>query len=199
MAVNRIVNSRRPVIGFSTNRLEYYDLGPESSVGSSLVLNDPNWHLFTLDNKKREAIFVKISEKTRIYEAPFLYEALFQHAAEVMSVPFTEFLLLAEQIAEPQQIVHLLSIGRCGSTLAHHLFHSAEGVLSISEPDTYIALTMARFELNDHDITELLRACCRFHFFAGANKQEHTLVVKHHSQALFMANQIRLANPSAKF
>ena len=199
MAVNRIVNSRRPVNEFSTNRLEYFELVPETTVGSNLVLNDPNWHLFTLDIKKREAIFVKINGRTRIYEAPFLHEALFQHAAEVMSIAFSEFLLLAEQIAEPQQVIHLLSIGRCGSTLAHHLFHSAEGVLSISEPDTYIGLTMARFELNDQDTTELLRACRRFHFLAGAKQQEHIMVVKHHSQALFLADRIRLENPSAKF
>ena len=199
MATKQSVNGRGSVIGFSTNRLGFYDLGPELHVDSNVLLSEPDWHLCTFDFKKQEAIFAKVNGESGLYEAPFLYEALFQRAAEVMLVPFSEFFLLAEQIAEPKQIIHLLSIGRCGSTLAHHLFQNAEGVLSVSEPDTYIAITMARFELNDNDSTKLLEACSRFHFFAAAKKHEHTLVVKHHSQALFMAKRIRLANPSAKF
>ena len=199
MAVSRIVNGRRPVNTFSTNRLEFYDLGSETPVNSDLVLENQNWHLCTFDFKRHEAIFVKIGVGSEIYDAPFLYEELFQHATEVMLVPLDEFLRLAGQIAEPKQVVHLFSIGRCGSTLAHHLFHNAEGVLGVSEPDSYIALAMARFELGDRFSIDLLRACTRFHFFAGAKMKDHTVVVKHHSQALFMAGRVRLASPSAKF
>ena len=199
MATKQIINGRRPVNVFSTNRLEFYDLGPVTPVNSNVLLENQNWHLCTFDFKRREAIFVRISVGSKIYEAPFLHEELFQHASEVMLVPLDEFLQLASQIEEPNQIIHLFSIGRCGSTLAHHLFHNAEGVLGVSEPDTYIALTMARLELSDRFSIELLRACTRFHFLAGAKKQDHTIIVKHHSQALFMAGRVRLANPSAKF
>ena len=199
MAISRPVNDRRPVNEFSTNRLEFFDLGPETVVDSALLFSESNWHLCALDFKCRDAIFVNAKGGTHLYEAPFLYAELFLHADKVMLVPFAEFLLLAEQAPEPERIIHVLSIGRCGSTLAHHLFRNAPGVLSVSEPDTYIGLTMARFDLGEAESCELLKACSRFHFAAGARRGDHTLVVKHHSQALFQAERFRAAHPAAKF
>ena len=144
-------------------------------------------------------MFVRVGPDDEIFRAPFLYEELFVRAREVLLVSFAEFILLSEQAKVAPNIVHLLSIGRCGSTLAHHLFNNAEGVLSLSEPDTYIGLTMARFDLADDEACQLIAACNRFHFAAGARRGDHTLVIKHHSQALFQAERFRAVNPSARF
>ena len=179
--------------------MEFFDLGPNAVVDARSVVFEADWHLCALDFSKREAMFVRVGAGDEIFKAPFLHEELFVRANEVLLMPLAEFISLSKQAKAAANIVHILSIGRCGSTLAHHLFNNAEGVFSLSEPDTYIGLTMARFGLADDEACQLIAACNRFHFAAGARRGDHTLVIKHHSQALFQAERLRTANPDARF
>ncbi|MCG3169676.1 MAG: hypothetical protein CALGDGBN_01199 [Pseudomonadales bacterium] len=79
-------------------------------------------------------------------DEPFLYQAQFTHATEVLRVPRA---LLAERLgqagAPPAQQPPLLvfSIGRCGSTLFSRLC-AACGITSFSEPDVFSALATAQ-------------------------------------------------------
>ena len=199
MTKHQKIIAKRPVTSFSTNRAEYFELGSAKSFDTDRLLVDFDWHLFAFDFKNRDALFVRTTLGADVFDAPFLYQELYNRADEIVALPFDDFVRLSQQLTEPKTIVHLLSIGRCGSTLAHHLFRNARGVLSVSEPDTYIGLTMARADLNERDSIDLLKAAGRFHFVAGARAGDHTLVVKHHSQALFIAERLRAANPDAKF
>ena len=193
------VRDRKPVNLFCTNRVEYFDLGPAVEVSSRILLSEPGWDLYALDFENSLASFVKLNAGPEPYSAPFLYAELFERAVRLVLLPFDEFLVLAQDVGEPKHLVHLLSMGRCGSTIAHHLFNSVDGVLCLSEPDTYLGLAMARRELSDVKGIALLKACDRFHFLAGTHHGDHTLVIKHHSQSLFQAERLVAASPSAKF
>ena len=199
MAQHHLINGKRPVTTFCTDRSKYFDLGTKRVFDTSLLLSEPAWQLFAYDFENRNALFVKTTAGPDLFKAPFLHQELYNRAVELVTVPFADFIKLSMAAAEPNTIVHLLSIGRCGSTLAHHLFNNADGVLSVSEPDTYIGLTMARSTLDDSLSLDLLRAANRFHFKSGANRYFQTLIVKHHSQTMFMAERLRSANPRAKF
>ena len=199
MAKHQKIIAKRPVTSFSTNRAEYFELGAVKSFDAGRLLVEPDWHLFAVDFKSRDALFVRTTLGDDVFDAPFLYQELYNRAEEIVALSFDDFVRLSQQLTEPKTIVHLLSIGRCGSTLAHHLFHNADGVLGVSEPDTYVGLTMARFDLNERDSIDLLKAVGRFHFISGAGRGDHTMVVKHHSQALFIAERLGLANPDTKF
>ncbi|MEP6827198.1 MAG: hypothetical protein ABJA10_03905, partial [Aestuariivirga sp.] len=199
MATHHIINEKQPVTSFSTNRSKYFTLSTATSFNAARLLAEPDWQLFAFDFESRDALFVKTTRGSDLFKAPFLYQELYERAVELVTIPFDGFVALSRQLAEPKTIVHLLSIGRCGSTLAHHLFNNAKGVLGASEPDTYIGLAMARSDLSERDSAQLLGAAGRFHFISGARKGDHTMVVKHHSQALFMAERLRMANPEAKF
>ena len=199
MAKRQKIRGKQPVTSFCTNRSKYFTLSAAKSFDAAQLLAEPDWQLFALDFESRDALFVKTAPGIDLFQAPFLHQELYDRATEIVTLPFADFVTLSQQATEPKEIVHLLSIGRCGSTLAHHLFHNAHGVLSVSEPDTYIGLAMVRSDLHERDSLDLLRAAGRFHFVAGARRGDHTMVVKHHSQSLFMAERLRVANPDAKF
>lgn len=199
MAKHQQINGKRPVTSFCTNRATYFDCGDAKQFDVSQLLVGTDWQLFAFDFERREALFVRVSPGADLFEAPFLHQELYSRACELVALPFDGFLALSKRLVEPQTTVHVLSIGRCGSTLAHHLFHNASGVLSVSEPDTYIGLTMMRNDLDEDESVALLKAANSFHFRSGAQRGDHTLVVKHHSQTLFIAERLRMASPNAKF
>jgi hypothetical protein len=193
------VEGRTPLGPDDRYSLAWFEKGEPKEVDAGLLLKEQGWHLFALDLTTREAVFAKVATTEKIFEAPFLNYALFNCATALLSMSLLEFVVLSCSVAKPRTLVHILNIGRCGSTLAHHLFNKVDGVVCLSEPGTYFPMAMSREELEDSEAIELLRACTRFHFLTGAFSADHTLVIKHHSQSLFQARRIHRADPDAKY
>ncbi len=199
MATFYTVEGRTPLGLDDRYSLAWFEKCAGQDVDPGLLWKEPGWELFALDLNSRDAIFARTPDGTKIYQAPFLNHALYKSAVALLVMPFSQFIALADKVVRPRNLVHVLNIGRCGSTLAHHIFNKAEGVNCISEPETYFPLALSRFTVDDDEAVALIRASSRFHFLAGSLNGDHTLVVKHHSQSLFQARRIWQADPDAKY
>ena len=128
------------------------------SMELSLVL-DPTLSLYCIDPARRSALFVRTPPDLDLSSAPFLYQAQFTEATEVVSVPFGELHDLAAKAPVPsERLVLVQSTGRCGSTLVSHALASGEGVVALSEPDVYHQLHQLRDQA-DPEFEALLKTC----------------------------------------
>ncbi len=133
-----------------------------------------------------------------VLDEPFLYQAQFTHASEVLRVPRA---VLAERLgqagAPPGQRPPLLvfSIGRCGSTLFSRLC-AACGVTSFSEPDVFSALATA--QRHDPRSPEIIRAAmAALTHFAGVGTRG--ICVKFRSGANAAIGDFLAAFPAARY
>jgi len=143
--------------------------------------------IYCFDAAAERALFTLCDDLPAMLQAPFLYEAQFNGARQIVTVPFER---LDECVQAPgAQPSFVFSIGRCGSTLLSALLGSI-GVPSVSEPDILTQLA----EYPPHDVSPgtmalLVRACV-------ASLSAHcgqTFVVKLRSQCSRIAVDIARA------
>ena len=89
-------------------------------------------------------------------EKPFLYQQQRHSALRTYVVNYQAFIQAVARLQEQdgdtsgsdllQRIVLLYSTGRCGSTLLSKLLGRGQGVNSVSEPDFYSMLSVARVD-----------------------------------------------------
>ncbi len=146
------------------------------------LVADPRFSLYCLDHGSQRAIFTASPADVDPLDAPFMYQAQFDHAEYLVALPYPEFLRLAEQMPAPRNLLCLHNIGRCGSTVLCRALNEIDGVLSFSEPD---ALTnfIGQVALPEAEPGRLLGACvawlCR-PVIIGANQHS---VIKFRNQA----------------
>ena len=138
-----------------------YHIG--ETVDSSIVLKQPNLTLYALDDSRRQAVFVETPLEVDLSRHPFYYMAQYEHAQQLVAVPYTDLMLLADSVGPIEHLILIQSIGRCGSTLMSKILNEVDHVLSLSEPDVYSNLLWLRAEdpSRDAEYTDLLRACTR--------------------------------------
>jgi len=132
------------------------------AIDPQIVLREPNLSLYCLDFEQRQALFVETPQETDLSLAPFLYQAQYAAARRLLQVPFeTLHRLAAEVVIDPQRLILIYSIGRCGSTLVSRAFREIEGVDSISEPDvfTQMLFTWGASDLDGAEKAELWKSC----------------------------------------
>ena len=133
------------------------------SVPPEVVLTDPDISLYCLDDDNRQALFVQTPAGVDLLRAPFYYLAQYQHAQRVIAVPYDTLHRLADDLADPANLVLIYSVGRCGSTLISQALKAVDGVLSYSEPDVYTQIAMLRHRnrSREQEYLRLIRSCTR--------------------------------------
>src|SRR6185503_4627513 len=133
------------------------------SVPPEVVLTDPDISLYCLDDENRQALFVQTPAGVDLLRAPFYYLAQYQHAQRLIAVPYDTLHRLADELAEPGNLVLIYSVGRCGSTLISQALKAVDGLLSYSEPDVYTQIAMLRHRnrSRDEEYLRLIGSCTR--------------------------------------
>jgi hypothetical protein len=152
--------------------------------------------IYCFDPGSERALFTLCDDLRALLQAPFLYEAQFAAARQIVTVPFERLEECA--CARGATPVFVFSIGRCGSTLLTALL-GAIGANSVSEPDVLTQLAElpapTRARLSPAALPCLIRACVgslRTHCGDG-------VVIKLRSQCIHIAAAILHACPDAKF
>ena len=65
-------------------------------------------------------------------------------ATDVMTLPLDTLLAALADLPQPAKRIFLFSIGRCGTTLTHHILNAVPEVLALSEPRAFVTIAMAR-------------------------------------------------------
>mmetsp|Transcript_7254 Transcript_7254/g.13763 ORF Transcript_7254/g.13763 Transcript_7254/m.13763 type:complete len:431 (+) Transcript_7254:30-1322(+) len=124
----------------------------------------PNVTLYSVNTT--EAIFVECPADIDLTQAhDFFYAAQFENAVRVITVPLKDFHQIADKIGAPkpnQRIVHLYSVGRCGSTLLQKMMAAVPASTSLSEPDSFTMLIGMRDLLSPADFDRMLTSVSRF-------------------------------------
>ncbi|MEW5804059.1 MAG: sulfotransferase domain-containing protein [bacterium] len=171
------------------------------SVDSGIIVNNPNLSLYCLDDSKGRAIFVEVPPDIDLSEAPFYYQAQFQHALRLIAVPYEDFHQLAKEAGDPfGTLVLIYSVGRCGSTLLSKVFNRLPEVISLSEPDVFTQIVTLRNPdgSRDRDLAELLLSCTRFLVNPASGIRIPCLVVKFRSFVIEIGDLIYSMFPQAR-
>jgi hypothetical protein len=167
-AVQRLSNVRRHKLD-----LVLQPSGPENFLLTHDAWVDPEYVLSDTVTlyymTKDEAVFVEcpadviVSSST---SAPFLRQAQFQKAQNVLIMPLSVFHKLAEKIGDPKgQIVFISNTARCGSTLLTQIFEETKRSVAFSEPDCMNALSVVEGKVSkeeyDRIILNSVRVMCK--------------------------------------
>lgn len=100
------------------------------------VRNDPNISLYCLDHKRKSVAFVETAPGIDYHAAALSYQAQRNHAVAVHELSLEEFGRIASGMRlAGTDVLLIFSVGRCGSTLLHHILNRSAGIRSLSEPD----------------------------------------------------------------
>jgi hypothetical protein len=180
--------------------LEKFSYSQGSAVSTELVVKNPYITLYCLDDKNRRAIFVETPKEVAIYDAPFFYQAQYEHATQLVSVPYEQLISISKALKPPKPLIMLYSLGRCGSTLLSHCFNKLDNTLSVSEPDVFTHITGLReVDLSrDAELKELARACSNLLCKTSPNKEVSIYAFKFRGFCIETADLIHKALPQAK-
>jgi hypothetical protein len=183
-------------------QLEDFKLQEGDLISEQRVLENPNISLYGLDPKNRTAIFVETPIEVDLSQVPFYYMSQFANATRVILVPYRVLHNLARQIPlEGHQLILVYSVGRSGSTLTSAAFNEADGVIGLSEPDTFTKLTAMRAwdGSNDQEISELLKSCTHLTCKNPASKDEpQKWAIKFRSYGIEIGDLMYRLFPDAK-
>ncbi len=174
-----------------------FSLGPAQDVDAAIVVNDPDWSLYGVDLESDHAIFVRLAPGTDLSKATFVH--ILQHSAarQVLTVPLDALPELSIALPAPEKIIFIFSMGRCGTTLASQILARVPGVYSLSEPDPFMTLALARDTLPIARQQALLAAITRFSYRPPLGHGFKILALKFQSQVLFQAELFHRAFPQA--
>ena len=125
------------------------------------ILENPHITLYSLDFENSRAVFVETPADVNLSQAPFYFVTQFEKAKRVLTIPFETMLQLAQSVSiDDNRLIHIYSVGRCGSTLASQIFAQIPGVINISEPYVLTQLVVARNSRahNEDELVALLKA-----------------------------------------
>ncbi|HEX6507595.1 MAG TPA: sulfotransferase [Chloroflexota bacterium] len=164
----------------------------------SIVVEDPNITLYCVDPSESRALFVRTPEDVDIAEGPFFYAAQYDHAHQVLAVPYDLFHELGAKIHSDAPLVHVHSTGRAGSTLMSKAFAEMDATMSLSEPDIYTQVAaMSMAGTSPHELLPILRSAVAFLFKPSFTHGASLHVVKHRSFSIEVADLIAQVSPEA--
>ena len=170
-------------------------LAEGESVPPQVVLDDPDVSLYCLDDENRQALFVRTRPGADLFGAPFYYLAQYQHAQQVIAVPYDTLHRLADELpGNDGNLILVYSVGRCGSTLISQAFKAVDGVLSYSEPDVYtqIAMLRNRNRRREDEYLRLIGSCTRI-----LRRDAATVAVKFRAGGIHLADLFHQLYPDA--
>jgi hypothetical protein len=178
-----------------TSRIEDFTLAPGQPFDANEIATNPKISLYCLNDAQRQAVFVELPDDVDISQAPFAYAVQHEHAQRAFTVPYETFHQLPGFIPDHLILVH--NIGRCGSTLLHHIFNALDSVVSLSEPDAFASIIpMRQDEKNTQaDLVAMLQSTMRMTFKSWPGLQ--TGVVKFRLQGMQLTELMLHAFPQA--
>jgi hypothetical protein len=166
----------------------------------AVLVEDPNVTLYCFDPVERCAVFVRTPESVSLTGAPFFFAAQYDHAQQVLTVPYEMFHELASSLPAEGMLVHIHSTGRAGSTLVSKAFAEMDATTSLSEPDVYTQAVEMRLDgVPDEELIRLLKSAVPFLFKPSFARGSSLRVVKHRSFAMEIADLIAQADPDAGY
>ncbi len=148
-----IIGKRRPdPVGFPD--IKDFELRESGQINAEEILANDQITLYALDFEKGHAVFVETASPAELSQAPFYYQAQYENAVRVITLPFETMIQLAQSVTvDDSKLIFIHSMGRCGSTLASKIFAQLPGVINMSEPDALTQLVAARFMQPDKQDT----------------------------------------------
>jgi len=190
--------SRYPVVPAS---IEDFQSVEGETIDPQTVLKQPNISLYCLDDANRRAIFVETAPGIELSQKPFLYQAQFDHAQHLISMPYSTLAELARSLpALGANLIIIYSVGRSGSTLLSKAFGQLDGALSLSEPDVFcdIALMCEADGSRDQDLREVLFGSTRLLCKPTPTIEPIYYVIKPRPQAIHHAGLMHALFPQAR-
>jgi hypothetical protein len=141
-----------------------FDFVEGAEVDPHVVVTNPLVSLYCLDHANRRALFVETIPGVDLSQAPFFYQAQYEHTVKLIAVPYETLHELARTISlDDSKIILVYSVGRTGSTLLGSALNAVDGMVGISEPDAFTNLVAARLAdgSNDAEISALVESCLK--------------------------------------
>lgn len=160
------------------DREDFTAVEPRGRLSLDEALSLGSLSLYCLDLEAHEAVFTLVPASIDLTRVPFVYQAQFEHATDLVTIALDDFLGRGEvRWREMTPPVLVYSTGRAGSTLVSRLLAEAEGVTSLSEPDvlTQLAWLRSAAMLPEDELSALARSCIALLVPAAG---ERRLVVK---------------------
>jgi hypothetical protein len=165
------------------------------------ILHDPTISLYCLDHANERAIFVQTPIDIDLTVHPFFYQAQYEHAHQLIAVPYETLHRLANEMeAHKRKLLLIYSVGRCGSTLLSQVFDQVDGILSLSEPDFFTNIVLLRDEngRNDPALKKILHSCLLMLQKPLPQRNPETWAIKFRSSGFEIADLIHQAAPTAQ-
>ncbi|MCP4405027.1 MAG: hypothetical protein GY801_47965, partial [bacterium] len=171
--------------------LRDFTVNDAGTIDAEFLIEMPTVSLCCLDDENGCAIFAELPPDRELSHEPFFHQAQFEHALRLIRLDYDSFHTLAGQATfQPQQLVFIHNIGRCGSTLFHHLFNRVAQVTSLSEPDALSEIHSLRAGHNgrDPEFIKLLQSSVRFLFKTANYPETHIGIIKLRNQCIDILN-----------
>lgn len=182
---------------FGPTLLSDFTLDGGTQVPAETLLN-PAWSLYGLDLLADQALFVEMPPGFDLSSAAFLSIQQFAQSLRLIRLPLDDLPAVAALMPRPDDLILMFSIGRCGSTLASRFLAQVDGVLSLSEPEPFMALALARNQMPHSRQQTLIPALTRL-MFRPRSPADRILALKFHSQVLFQTDHFHNAFPDATY
>jgi hypothetical protein len=170
-------------------------------IDPQVIFDQPAISLYCLDDPGRQAIFVETPPEVDLSQAPFYYQAQFEHAQRLIALPYEALHHLAQnRRPQDEALILIYSVGRCGSTLLSRVFNLPENVLSLSEPDvfTQIVTLRERDGRRDEELAGLLADCVAVLCKPSSQKTPTFWALKFRSFGIEIADLLHRTYPKAK-
>lgn len=177
-----------------------FQLKTPTSMHEDSIICNPQLSLYCLDDKSKSAVFVETPPEVEISQHSFYYQAQYEHAQRVVTVPYEILNRLAETMdREFHTLVFIYSVGRCGSTLLSRAFAQVNSILSLSEPDVYTQIVAARPSngTRDAELTRLAQSCTSL-LYKSARPGQNVFIIKFRSFSIHIADLLFKAFPFAR-
>jgi hypothetical protein len=175
-------------------------------ISPRIVLDNPDVSLYCLDDANQRALFCELPSGTDLSLPPFYYQEQFERARRLIAVPYQELHALARTVPEPERLILIVNMGRCGSTLLSKAINQIEGVTSYSEPDVYTQIVQLRDadRSRDTELADLMQTCTRLICrppIAGSSRVQtpHTYAIKFRSPCTEISDLLYRTLPQASY
>ena len=146
IATSYEIIAKRRANPFGLANINDFELHKSGHMSAEDILSNAHITLYAFDFENNQAVFVETSPKADLSQAPFYYQAQYENALCIITLPFESMIQLAQSVnVDDSRLILIHSMGRCGSTLASKIFAQVPGVINMSEPDALTQLVAARF------------------------------------------------------
>ncbi|MCP4716545.1 MAG: hypothetical protein GY868_15600 [Deltaproteobacteria bacterium] len=173
--------------------------GPQ--IDAADILRNPNISIYCLDPKNEQVIFVETPPGLNLTDAAFIYNAQYENAFRVITIPFAETMRIAGPLPDPDQnIIFLYTVGRAGSTLLCKIFEGDADTISLSEPDIFACFVplIKNSAHKKEGMQALMQACTKILFAGSITRNKKNVLIKPRGICIEIAVDIRKALPRSK-